>query len=389
WIERSELTQHPVLKARYADLAWELGRFCNRTRSNESAVDLSTVLARRAAEAYLQSVAEGIIESEHQAWRFLDRGLALALEIKNKVLAERAKTLVFTYYRQQAAIDKLIAWWQIDDLLWDRKGLQISEAEQQEIIDSLQAVLKRCANISDAQRFDPHQAITAADRLARRFRKTGQHVEAIHAIRTAGLALESMAGKAAGLTAIAWFESLLSRYSGFKMMEDASRVEKAIRSRSLEARQSMKRIQIPIEMPPEDIERWLEQINEGSLDLALARIARGLLINEDKIRDLIATTAANAPLSAHLPIDIMGSGGFTAATIGSIKDDLSGRMLHQTANLIGMMAPWLYAALDRAKKKHGLDADRLFAYLTQCPFFAPTTHALLKEGIGAWYAEDF
>jgi hypothetical protein len=389
WGKRSELTKHPILKARYADLAWEFGRFWNRNHSNESPGEPPKLLARRAADAYLQSVAEGIIENEHQAWRFLNRAIVLALEIKDKTLADKAKTMVFIYHHQQAAFDKLFAWWQIDDLLWDRKGLRISDTEQQQIIDSLQAVLKRHANIEDAKQFDPHHALAAGDRLARRFRRTGQLGEAVRAIRTAGLALESMAHKAAGLTAIAWLESLLNHYHGLKMMDDASRVEKAIRSRSIEARQSMKRIEIPIEMPQEEIEQWLEQINEGSLDLALARIARGLVSNEDKIRDLLATTAANAPLRAHLPAAIMGPGGFTAATVGSIKDDLSGRMLHQTADLIGMMAPWLYAALDRAKKKHGLDADRLFAYLAQCPFFAPSTHGLLKEGIAAWSAEDF
>lgn len=388
WIKRSEQTPHPTLKARYADLAWEMGRYWNRTHSNQTPIDISSALAQRATEAYLESVASEITESDYQAWRFIDRAIDLALVAKNQALQQRAKEAAFIFHRQQTALGKPTFWWKLDDLMWDRKGLSISYEDQREIIDSLQAALNQHSDINDKDEFNPHFALDAADRLVRRLKRNNPS-EAIEAVRKAGVSFELMAQRASGLTAIAWLEDLLTRYRDQQMMVDAARVEAAIRSRATEAQQSMKRIEIPIQIPPDQIEKWLDQITNGTVDEALARIAIKLLTKKEKILALIKTTAADAPLSAHLPIGIMGPSGFTAAKIGSIEDDLSGRMLHQTADLIGMTAPWVHAAFDRIKSQHGLDADIVFQYLIRSPFIAAPTHGILREGTDAWFSADY
>jgi len=388
WSERSEAARHPVLKARYADLWWEMGRFWNRTHADGPRVAVNNATAKRAISAYLESVATGVVESDHQAWRFLGRATELSLRIKDASLAEAAKTAAFTYERQQAATGKPTMWWQLDDLVWNHRELEVSDAEHRELIHSLEAALVRYSNAANPQTFDPHHALSIADRLRRRYAKSDQRQASENALRTAGAAFETMAAGAAALTATAWLQELLIRYRDQGMNGDASRVEAAIRSRSAELVQSLKRISLPIEMSPTQFSTWVEQVTEGSLAHALAKIARALITKEATIRDTVLTGAAHAPLSAHIPIEIMGHAGFRAATIGSVVDDLPGRMLHQAADIIGMSAPFLHAVLDRAKERLALDADDVFAYVVAGHCF-PTTHSLLREGIDAWFAGDF
>ena len=388
WIKRSETTPHPTLKSRYADLAWEIGHIWNRNHSDEK-LNLHKTIVEQAIKAYLEAVNKGITESEYQAWRFLDRATELALKIKDTPLVELLKNAIFDFHRQQASMDKSIFWWKLDDLALRHKGLNLSAPEQQEIIASLQEALMRHSNIENREKFHPHHALDASSRLARRFSKLNQREDAINAVRIAGTSFETMAQEANGLLAITWLEDLLIRYHNLGMKQDVARVEAAIRSRSIEAEKAMKHIEILDQTSQEEFEKLLELLNKGTLDQALANIGFHLMTKVNTLRGNVEKIAVNAPLYAHLSTNIMGTDGFTVAKVGSISDDPEGHMLRQAAYLLKMNTSLLCAALDRAKVKHNFDIDKLFSYLIKTPYFSPTTHSLLKEGIAAWFSRDF
>ena len=67
---------------------------------------------------------------------------------------------------------------------------------------------------------------------------------------------------------------------------------------------------------------------------------------------------------------------------------MPGRLINHASMLIGGTAPFVHQALERAKTRWGVDADILFAFLVQSPIFPTHTHAILKQGIVAWFAED-
>lgn len=387
WQDRAEKTPHPTLRARYADLAWEVSRLWNSDHPNENAIERPRELAQRAVGAYLDVVEKNLAFDSRQAWRFLGRAIELALYIKDSNLAERARGLVFSYQREQLKSGESISW-QIDDLLWsNRNGLTLSDAERSELMDWLNASLTVHSNIEDSQRFDPHQALNAAERIGRWLAKVDP-AKYVTALQTAGSAFEKIAQKADALTAISWLETLSAKYRAANLSTDVARVESAIRARADEAHQSMKRLSVDINVPEAEMDAWLDELTAGSADLALARIAVNLMTSEETLRGMVETAAANAPLQAHLNISIMGRGGATAATIGSVKDDMPGRLINQAAMIIGAAAPWVHQGLEHAKTRWNVDADVLFAFLAQSPFFPTHTHAILKQGIVAWFADD-
>ncbi|MHB1099590.1 MAG: DUF4209 domain-containing protein [Burkholderiales bacterium] len=388
WQDRSEKTQHPTFRARYADLAWELSRLWNSDHPTEKAIERPRVLAQRAVGAYLDVVEKNLAFDTCQAWRFLGRAMELALYIKDSNLAERARGLVFSYQREQLKSGESSIW-QIDDLLWSNRnnGLTLSDAERSELMDWLNASLTVHSNIEDSQRFDPHQALNAAERIGRWLAKVDP-ANYVTALQTAGSAFEKIAQKADALTAISWLETLNAQYRAANLSADVARVESAIRARADEAHQSMKRLSVDINVPVAEMDAWLDELTAGSADLALARIAVNLMTSEETLRGMVETASANAPLQAHVSISIMGRGGATAATIGSVKDDMPGRLINQAAMIIGAAAPWVHQGLEYAKTRWNVDADVLFAFLAQSPFFPTHTHAILKQGIVAWFADD-
>jgi hypothetical protein len=389
WIQRSEQTPHPTLRARYADLAWEIGRLYNRTHPGEQKVQLHRAIAERAIDSYLLAVESGVAKDAHQAWRFLDRALTLALEIKDATLVERAKTSAFDYYRRRVQAGHPAFWWKLDDMLWGRKGLTVSSTEIAEHVSWLETALALHSKRADPTGFDPHQALDAANRLRRWYEKAGERERGLLSLRTAGSAFEEIAPSVSVLTANAWLENLHATYWAAGLREDAARVEAAIRARSGEIEQSMKRLEVQINLPQDELDAWLNELTAGSLELALGRIAVNLMSREDALREMIEAAATKAPVFAYLPIGIASSGGFTSAVVGSVGADMQGRLIYQAATIIGAAAPWLNQALEHAKSRHQINSDKLFAFLSRNPFFPSHSHQLLKEGVHAWFQSDF
>lgn len=97
---------------------------------------------------------------------------------------------------------------------------------------------------------------------------------------------------------------------------------------------------------------------------------------------------AQSGISAHIPIMITGRDGFTKATIGSVKDDLDGRVVHHATQLISQQAPWLNLAWERIRAKHGADLEALLQWLSLSPCFPPERLPFIREGLAAWLAGD-
>lgn len=381
WQTRAGTITHPTLKARYADLVWE---FAKRTSAGRPEIRF----ARMAIDSYLDAIERGITESERQVWRFVDRALGLALSASDDPRAARAKSVLFTFYRHQLKLGGRFMWWKLDEIAWDQKALALSPAERQEIFDGLEATLAYYADPDPPEQFDPWAALAAADRLVLHRQQLNQPDEARRAMKTAGSVFETVAAKAGALVAGAWLEQVLRRYQDLGLNDDAARVEGVIKARSDEAGAAMRRLEVTLPIAPEEIDRLLDELTAGTADETLARIALNFLTKEDATRDMVVENATHAPLVARIPINIAGPYGFTGATIGSVENDLPGRVLHQAADLLTFNAPLLAAALDRAKDRHGLEAGDFLGFIVRSPIVDGSQHPLLQEGIEAWLEGD-
>lgn len=387
WNARSKTTPHPVLRARYADLALEIGRLWNYKNEKEAALDISRDVSQRAIDAHLETIEKQIFRINHQTWDFLYRAMDLALLIKDAGRIDRVIETAFAHAIRERASNDGFYWAHLDDMLWDRKGISVTEARRDEILAWLDEALAKYSN-SNSEDFDPHRAQDAADRLVRWHENLRQPHLGTQAIKTAGLAFENAAANANALTAIAWLEDLSVRYRHAKLPQDVARVDATIKERSGEAQAEMTEHEVRVEITEDEMNQWLSAIFRKDLGHSLARISANLMRDEDKLRRMVEDSAKSAPLSSILSISLAGSNGFKRATVGSVMDDMSGRIMHTGATVISHSAPWLHIALEHAKEKWDLTVDSLFDWLTASPLFPHQSHALLREGIIAWFEND-
>ncbi|MBI2803130.1 MAG: hypothetical protein HYX63_23165 [Gammaproteobacteria bacterium] len=268
WISRSENARHPTLRARFSDLAWEIGRFLSRKpKAGETStrppisISIGHELARRAIDGYLETLSRALFEDEYHAWQFLDRAIELASSINDQERCTKAKSALFAYQQTIESSNPTYMLWRFDEIAWNRSAtLSLGDGEKQMLIDVLERGLAKRAATADKTHFDPHAAMDIADRLHRRRIQRGEQDEARRAIKTAGAAFEEVAKGAQALLASAWLEDLIPRYRNEGMSEDVARVEAAIRNRAGEASGEMKRIEVPVSIPKAELDSWADQV---------------------------------------------------------------------------------------------------------------------------------
>lgn len=183
WGRRAQAARHPVLRARYADLAWEVAKYrVAAARDNpQAAVPMrpDAVNARLAIDAYLEAVDRKLALDVFAAWRYLGRAVELAATVSDADRLQRAKTAVFECQSACECADPKYPFWLFDDIAWEqRNALALAVEEKAAVIAALERTLALNADRANPQRFDPHIAQDAADRLGRWHRQLGEETEA-------------------------------------------------------------------------------------------------------------------------------------------------------------------------------------------------------------------
>lgn len=381
WRERAQAAHHPVLRARFADLAWELAAF-----RQELAIRPTADSARIAIDGYLDAVEQHRTGDDFDAWNDLGRAVELAARIKDAPRLQRAKQVLFEFRADCETRDPTYAFWKFDEIVWvQRRPLGLDDGERTIVVNALERQLAQRSRIESPALFDPHVSQDAADRLQRWRRLAEEPDEARRAAQKAGAAFEAAAGLAPGLTAVTWLGEQALRYQQIGDQKAVARVEQAIRARAEQAKGEMTRISVPLETTPEELAAWADTAAGDTLDAGLRGFAAAGLVGRSASESSVLKIAEVAPLHAHIPISIMGTDGFTRAIIGSVTEDLDGRTVHHAAQLLSQKGPWLNLIWNRLKEKHSADLDAVTNWLGQSPFFPPPRLRFIHKGLAAWF----
>jgi hypothetical protein len=391
WIARS--AEHPVLRARYADVAWEVAKFrvaaARRTKETPAPTKPDAEDAAQAIDGYLQAVEGNLAPEIYDAGRYLGRAVELAATINDVDRLQRAKA-IFLEYQAARIADPTFPFWLFDDIAWEqRSALGLSATEKAGLIAGLEQILASRADPSNPSLFDPHSAQDAADRLGQWRRLQGQETEAQRTAGIAGGAIEHAAELASGLTAIAMLERQAKRYRLLGDKESAARVEQAIRRRASQAKGELRRVSTPIAISQDQLDSWADWAAGTTFEEGLARLAGANLIRKGQTEAIVARIAETATLLAHIPISIMREDGYSAAVIGSVADDLEGRTVHMAANAFGYSAPLLAVSLTCFRAKHQVDLEKVMTWLADTELFRAPRLAFMRDGLSAWFAEDW
>ena len=377
WAKRARSISHPVLKARYADLVWDLAPAIAKTRRDVE-------MARLAIDTYLAAAQPKFQTELHERLESVLRAFDLANLINDERRADEARERLLALQRE-AVKAKEGFWWLAYDRLMDDKNSGLSNEQQQELVEGLEELIREFADTSDPKKFDPHAVEYAVSRLVRHYTRLhwADDVNRLHA--TVGMAFEHFASLGNAMVASSVLQTAVNAYSQAGMADDSRRVrilmEEAIRL----ARDEMAPITTEHTIPHEDIEKFCASIVVDDLGSTFVRLAAEFLPKRSELEDQLKRMREITPLIAMIPQQIMAD-DHVAANVGSVDDDPLGRALQQATMGFGLSAIWLRQAIQRLFETHDLVPDHFASWANRTGIFDDIT--LVREGIFAWFSGD-
>lgn len=376
WQERARTARHPLLQIRYADLAWEFGRRA------KLAVDVA--LPRTVIDATVAAAAKRLFRHSTVGFTGLKRALALALSLRDDGRVVMVRDALIAY-EDAVAEDPLPGTWGVafDELVATKsKHIPMPPELVAKLVPDLEARLRRLAHPKEPGALPDGFAVEAAAlRLARHYRATGDEAAMRRVVRSYEEAFRVAAEKASPLLAMAWPERVLDTYRSFGLREEAEATEVRLRELGPDAVKEMKSISASTEIPADEAERFLDAMTAGTLEEALVRIAVQFIPDKTSVTEEVHRLAKTSALSAIISHTLMDREGRPIAKIGSVEDDLDGRVVRQTSQHMQFEIPWLRAVADRMRERLKPSPANLRDHLLKSrdPVATLENHCLLQD----------
>lgn len=377
WTSRAETVTQPVLKARYADLVWDVGPVIAKGRRDPD-------MARLAIDAYLASVSATIVADLQGRLEAAERALDLALFLRDAGRIDSAKTALLSLHREVIASGNG-SWWRAFDRLIEDKRSGVTDAEREELVTSLEGLVERFGDTGDPQAFNPHALQDAAKRLIR-YHTKGKRRDDVKRLNLAiARAFEHFAGMGDAMVASAILQTAINAYRDAGMAPDSKRLRILMEEKIGQARDQMKPHMTEIKISREDMESFVAAVVVDDVPSTFIHIVNNFLPSKRHLEEMVQKTVKHAPLTAHITRTVMAE-AHIAAKVRSVKDDPYGRLIVQAKMNVGIEDIWLQTALQKAIEKHDLMPEHFVAWANRLHIFDDTT--FLMEGVRAWYDGD-
>lgn len=374
WAARARSLKHPFLKARYADLTWEMSGLIGKRRRD---VDD----ARLAIDAYLDAIPR--MAEDHEHVQFAIRALDLAVLIGDKDRTDQARTELMSVHR--SLIKKGGSWWRTVDRLLEDKKAGVTNGERSELVADLESIVTTASNTADPKQFNPHEAQDAAERLIRYYRRLGTFDDIKRLHEAVGASFEHFASMADPMLAAALLQTATDEYRHAGLLRERDRTRILMQQKIGAAGDNLQSFEHKIEISHGDMEKFLDLVIVDDLGKSFVHIAREFLLKRTELEEQVERSLREAPLMAHITQTIMADNR-VAAKIGSVQDDPFGRLVHQANFAFQFVRPWLAQSFQRLFEKHEVVPEHFAGWANRHGLFEDMS--LLVEGIRAWERND-
>jgi hypothetical protein len=375
WARLAYGLKHAVIRARFADAVWELGKRLGSSRKDFH------LYGQLAAELYLEA-ADAVVAPQN-SFSFLEivtRGIFLGMQFRRPELLEKGfrRMVGFAAVAEQAHLG---LWLAPFDRLMSLRGL--SDSQRQEILDHHEKRLR----VSIANR-DVHQIRMAGGTLAKYLHDHKNYTRAKEIALLCGEAVLDIAGGMNAALATHHIEAVLQSYRQAGLRQDAERVHVLLEQRAKAIIAEMKPRRIEVAIDRKRIEDAIaECINVPHPFVALYRLAEWCVASPQGIRKQLE----EGGFIAHriMATEIIGDHGLRVGMIGTDDDDIDGHVIMQMAQQMNFNSAVFLSGIEEWKKKFELGGVPDTPSIFDCPLIPTDRVSLYREGLAAFDREDY
>lgn len=380
WKARAIATTNPIMRARYADCAWDLEKAISGENPHHE-------FARMAVCAYIDATENRLYSSNINGVEWLARAYSLAKAINDPALVPRTVEAILAFRDNVLNPAEIGVWIAPFDLLYE--GAKVTEAQKSKIITDLEAMLALVSSRTDGH-FDPFGAQAASDRLARHYERRGERDQVRRVIRAYGGAFEAIAKDASPMLATAWLQPVIERYEQAGLRVEANEAQLLSIEKGKHIADDLKHYGVEIEVRQEDLDGLVARLlTEGDLECSLKKIAHYFIPSVASAEQIVQQMRTDAPLTSLIGVQIVDAAGRITARIGSVDEDAEGRMYQQLARSIGFQDFFLGYILRKLKERFSPMIDDSLTTILESPVFMQSQRPFLEDGLKAYLEGDF
>ena len=382
WADRARQCMHPVMRARYADLLWEIPQ-------KREGVRPDVVMARIAIDSYLEAVEAKRYDHEVTRIAKAKRALDLALSIGDAQRATHAQNVLLVLDDGSASDEEIGLWGFAYDIFLESPNRRAPLTNEQisQIINDLETRLVRLVSAAPTE-YHPTGAEAAARRLANHYRRVGNRSAMTRVLESYGEAVKAMHGAAPPFLAAHSLEELYDLFQEFGMQSQADALNDALRIAGEQSLRDMKSISVEVPLDPTETEKYFATILNGTATEILARIAVQFIPDSDKLEAQMREIAKDAPLRYMIPHVIKDDDGRTIARVGSLETDSDGHLVRHTAQHLDFDIRWLRESFARAVESELITAAAISDFLFASPFYQAKRRAIVDTGLRLYVSGD-
>lgn len=382
WRQRAGECTHPAMRARYADLLWELPKRLQIAKPDAE-------MARIAIDSYIESIESHRYEHSSLTLGKAKRALTISLSLSDANRIERSRDALVALEEEVAQDDSLGLWGFSFDILMDsqRSRIPLPDATRERIVASLEARLARFTS-RRGEEYHPRGAEAAALRLAGYYRRVNRQADVVRVLRAYADVVKKMAVAASPMLAAHSLERLYDQITSFGLHDDAEALNEMIRVAGEESLKEMKETTTTIEISTEKLDSYFAALLDGTVEEVHNRLATEFVPKRDALKKQLQELATRAPLSYMISHSIKSEEGHTLAQIGPLHTDLDGQLLLHMSKNLALTVPWLREAMARGTQGGKLSAAALSQLVLASPLFPAKRHAIVKAGVNAYFEQD-
>jgi hypothetical protein len=379
WYERAVNARHPVLKGRYADLCWV---FWPKIFGKVAPIEI----ARIVVVTYLDQVESKAYKRDGDAIEKLKTALSVSLSINDREYIRRSSEAIVILDRGFTN-DRFIGLWGFAyDNLVSQRNVAIAPHIELSIIRDLEARLGRCLEPTEETYGDDLVSTAAGRRLAQYYRRKQRRVDEVRVIRAMAQVLQIEVSHGSMLHRVETAYKLL-RTNGLR--DEAEILAPRLRTLGLEMRAGMHMEEYSIEIPTEEMKKWVDGFVEMNLSDALTRLMISYVPRLEEVRESIRRGLEEYPLATMIPKAICDRYGRTICVIGSPDEDPEGREINEMLTPIRVRDLSLDRVFEALRTRGGLTAETLLTYLSQSPVFDGETTPFLALALESYFAGQY
>lgn len=378
WSKRMKTAQHPVLRARYGDLVWDLSQ---KVTNHKPSIEAAHI----AIDGYIEAIVTGRCEPSDGSGDIQKRAILLAASVDATRLANAIPRL--QQYASSPAEPEVRDRRQLElfSILNEIKGKRRPTSELQAVAKNLRSRLDEL-DVAEADKFTIGDIALP---LADYYWSSQQPDEAKAVIRIWGSAVDRLANETSmSMLSSAWLSELHQVYQRYEMHEEARDLVGKIEAASAGIEQELVRVSHSSTIPEEEWDKAVDDLTSGTTDEVLRKLAFNFLPRVGDAEKLVKEISAKT-FYMNLTQQIVAEDGRVTASIGPVEQDLDGHIIQQLGHTMRFYGQLYRPTWDEVVTRLNLMADDIVEWLADCPLFDEDRLKLLKPAIAAYLASDW